>query len=126
MDIAIRSYALIALFMLLTAVPVLAADVPVDVELVLAVDVSGSMDRDEQQVQRDGYVEAFRHADVLSAIRAGVTGKIAVTYIEWAGPQNQTVVVPWTVIDGADAGRKFSDTLAAAPISRFRGTSISG
>jgi hypothetical protein len=110
----------------MNAWPVLAKDTEVDLELVLAVDVSGSMDRDEQELQRNGYVEAFRHPDVLNAIGTGMTGRIAVAYIEWAGPQNQTVLVPWTVIDGADAGRKFAEQLAAAPLSRYRGTSISG
>jgi len=103
-----------------------AREAEVDLELVLAVDVSGSMDHDEQELQRNGYVEAFRHSDVISAIAAGMVGRIAVTYVEWAGPQNQTVILPWTMIDGAEAGRKFADQLEAAPISRFRGTSISG
>src|SRR5439155_14401309 len=62
----------------------------------------------------------------MSAIAAGTLGRIAVSYVEWAGSQIQTVIVPWTVIDGPDAGRKFSDAIAAAPMSRFRGTSISG
>jgi Protein of unknown function (DUF1194) len=103
-----------------------AGEAPVDLELVLAVDVSGSMDSDEQELQRAGYVEAFRDPDVMTAIAAGVHGKIAVTYVEWAGPANQTIIVPWRVIDGPEAGMRFADKLAAAPISRFRGTSISG
>src|SRR5262245_20255050 len=103
-----------------------AGETEVDLELVLAVDVSGSMDRDEQELQRNGYVEAFRHSDVIGAITAGMTGRIAATYVEWAGPRNQTVIVPWTLIDGAEAGRKFAEQLAAAPVSRYRGTSISG
>jgi hypothetical protein len=103
-----------------------AQETDVDLELVLAVDVSGSMDRDEQQLQRQGYVEAFRHPDVISAIGAGMLGRIAVTYIEWAGPGNQAIIVPWTVVDGAEAGGRLANKLATAPISRFRGTSISG
>ena len=57
----------------------------VDLQLVLAVDVSGSMDFYEQRVQRDGYVQAFRDPEVISAITSGPYGRIAVTYVHWAG-----------------------------------------
>jgi hypothetical protein len=117
---------ILAFVLLFSAVPASAKETDVDLELVLAVDVSGSMDRDEQELQRDGYVEAFRYPEVLSAISTGMLGRIAVSYVEWAGPTNQTVIVPWTVIDGAESGRRFAERLAAAPISRYRGTSISG
>ncbi len=102
-----------------------AADVPVDLELILAVDVSRSMDIDEQQLQRDGYVAALTHPDVLSAITEGRHGRIALSYVEWAGPETQYKVVDWRVIDGLAAGRAFAAELAQAPIQRFRGTSIS-
>src|SRR5439155_17993825 len=92
----------------LAALPIPAKDTDVDAELVLAVDVSGSMDEDEQRLQRSGYIDAFRHAAVMSAIAAGALGRIAVTYVEWAGPETQTVIVPWTVIDSPAAGRGFS------------------
>ena len=62
-----------------------AADLEVDVELVLAVDVSGSMDIEEAQVQRAGYVDALRHPDFINAVRDGLTGRIAISYFEWAG-----------------------------------------
>lgn len=101
-----------------------APDKPVDLELVLAVDISRSMDADEQALQRNGYVQAFRHEEVIEAISTGPHGRIAVSYVEWAGPAYQQVLVPWTVIDGAPAARAFADRLAAAPISRERGTSI--
>src|SRR3954452_16624034 len=97
--------------------PVVALDGDVDLALVLAVDVSGSMDRDEQELQRTGYVEAFRNAEVIAAIGQGVHGRIAVTYVEWAGPSSQSVILPWTVIENADGGRSFAAALAAAPIS---------
>lgn len=103
-----------------------AADVRVDLELVLAVDVSRSMDVDELGVQRDGYAAAFRHPDVISAIRSGPSQSIAVTYVEWAGPEHQVVVLPWTVIDGDAAARGFSDRLLNSPPGRYSGTSISG
>ena len=66
---------------------------PVDLELVLAVDVSRSMDPDEQELQRAGYVAAFRDREVLRAIRSGPVGGIAVSYVEWAGTGLQRVVL---------------------------------
>jgi hypothetical protein len=102
------------------------AQTPVDLELVLAVDVSWSMDYDEQILQRQGYVEAFRHGEVIRAIETGGWGRIAVTYVEWAGAELQRVVVPWTLIDGAAAAEAFAAALDEAPIGRMRRTSISG
>jgi len=96
-----------------------------DLELVIAVDVSLSMDLDEQRLQRDGYVAAFRDGEVHQAIASGPHGRIAATYLEWAGPPTQLVVIPWTILDGATAARAFADRLEAAPISRARMTSIS-
>jgi hypothetical protein len=103
-----------------------AEDVDVDMELVLAVDVSRSMDPGEQNLQRQGYIEAIQHPEVLAAIREGVLGRIAVTYGEWAGPGLQKVIVPWTLIDGADSAATFAGAIAARPISHLQGTSISG
>lgn len=102
-----------------------AADMPVDLELILAVDVSRSMDIDEQELQRDGYVAALTHPEVLTAIAQGRHGRIALSYVEWAGPETQYKVVDWRVIDGPDSARAFAGALAQAPIQRFRGTSIS-
>ena len=102
-----------------------AAQTAVDLELVLAVDVSLSMDIDEQRLQRDGYIAAFRDPEVHSAIASGPHGRIAVTYVEWAGPPTQQVVVGWTVIDGSASAGAFADKLQAAAISRARMTSIS-
>jgi hypothetical protein len=96
----------------------------VDVELVIAVDVSLSMDTDEQRLQRDGYVSAFRDPELHRAISAGAYRRIAVAYIEWAGPSSQNVVVPWTLIDSPAAALAFADRLAVLPISRLRLTSI--
>jgi hypothetical protein len=112
--------------LLLAAGPAAADDQRVDLELVLAVDVSGSMDDDEQVLQRNGYVEAIRSAEVMDAIRAGLTGRIALTYVEWAGPSAQRVVVPWQVVDGPGAAEQFAARLIAAPLGTMRGTSISG
>lgn len=98
--------------------------VTVDLHLVLAVDVSWSMDPEEQRLQRDGYVEAFRDRDVIKAIQSGPTGKIAVSYFEWAGPDIQFMVVPWVIVDNAAAAHRLADQLAERRISRHRMTSI--
>ena len=101
------------------------AQIAVDLELVLAVDISRSMDYDEQQLQRDGYVEALRHPEVVAAIRSGPIGRIAVTYVEWAGPLHQAMVVPWTMVASAAEAEAFAAAVGAAPLVRERGTSIS-
>lgn len=110
---------------LMTAVAA-SADEPVDLELVLAVDVSLSMDMEEQLLQREGYVRAFLDPMVIQAIESGVHGRIAVAYMEWAGAASQIITMNWTVIDGADSAADFSASLAEAPISRLRRTSVSG
>lgn len=101
------------------------AKAEVDLELALTVDISLSMDMDEQRLQRDGYVAAFRDPQIWAAIKSGSRGRIAVTYIEWAGPATQIDVLPWTLIDGSEAAQRFADALEAKPISRHRLTSIS-
>lgn len=101
------------------------AQQPVDLELVLAVDVSLSMDFEEQRVQREGYVAALRDPLVWRAIEGGGSGRIAITYFEWAGALIQQTVLPWTLIDSKVALDAFADRLAKAPISRGRMTSIS-
>ena len=102
------------------------AETEVDVALVLAVDVSRSMDDDEQRLQRNGFVEAFRSHVVHDAIRKGTSGRIAVVYVEWSGPGQQSVVVPWTQLDGPDSAIRFSERLAREPVGRIYSTSISG
>ncbi len=99
--------------------------VAVDLELVLAVDVSRSMDHHEQVLQRAGYVAAFRDAEVIRAIRSGPIGRISVTYVEWAGTGLQHVVLPWTLVDGPAAAQKVSEVLEFAPYEARRRTSIS-
>jgi hypothetical protein len=98
----------------------------VDLQLVLAVDVSGSMDLRERRFQRQGYVEAFAHPEVLEAIRSGPRGRIAVTYVEWASQTRQVVVVPWRVIGDEEEVLDFADDLARAPVNSGVRTSISG
>jgi hypothetical protein len=126
---AARALAAAVLAAFVAALPVAgkaASETEVDLALVLAVDVSRSMDDDEQKLQRDGFVEAFRARAVHDAIRKGTIGRIAVVYMEWSGPDQQTVVVPWTVVDGPERAAAFSDRLASAPIGRIFSTSISG
>ena len=108
------------------AAPNVAQAAEVDLELVLAVDVSRSMDTDELQVQRNGYIAAFRHPDVIAAIRSGPLGRIAVTYIEWSGSEIQMTVVPWTLIDDENTAQGFAARLSASVLRPYAGTSISG
>jgi hypothetical protein len=110
---------------LMTAAPALAEDLPVDLELVLAVDVSGSMDQEEQRLQRAGYIDALTHEHVVNAILSGPYQRIALTYVEWAGSSAQSVAVPWRVIDGPPAAQSFAEELAEVPFARIRHTSIS-
>jgi hypothetical protein len=98
----------------------------VDVLLVLAVDVSYSMDPDEQALQREGYIAALTSPEFMRALREGMHGKVAVTYFEWAGPFDQKIVVPWRLIDGPEAADSFVNEIAAAPYRRASRTSISG
>lgn len=97
-----------------------------DLELVLAVDISRSMDYEEHELQRDGYVEAFRHKDVINALVSGPEGRIAVTYMEWGGEGSAYQVIPWTLIDSQSAAHAFADRLAEEQIRGERRTSISG
>jgi Protein of unknown function (DUF1194) len=100
------------------------AQTEVDVALVLAGDVSGSMAHD-LGAQRDGFVAAFRSPAIVEAIHAGELGRIAVTYVEWAGPQQRWVVVPWTFVDDRASADAFADHLAAQPPVKGYRTSIS-
>jgi len=100
--------------------------VPVDVELVLAVDISYSMDPEEQALQREGYIKALTSNEFLQALRQGINGKIAVTYFEWAGHAERRVVVPWRLIEGPESADAFAGEIAAAPYRRAARTSIAG
>lgn len=100
--------------------------IPVDVELVIAVDVSYSMDPDEQALQREGYVMALTSREFLRALREGANGKIAVTYFEWAGGNDQKIVMPWRLIDGPESADAVAAEIARAPYRRASRTSISG
>jgi hypothetical protein len=103
-----------------------AETIAVDVELVLAVDISHSMDEREFALQRAGYVEALRHPDFIKAVRSGVKGRIALAYFEWAGTVRDDALIAWQVIDNAESANAFADKIEARPFRSFRGTSISG
>ncbi len=98
----------------------------VDLELVLAVDVSQSMDYEEHLIQRQGYIEAFRHDDVIDSIVYGSRNGMVVTYFEWGDAYDQTVVIPWTLIQTREDAHRFADMLENRPINPKRRTSISG
>jgi hypothetical protein len=99
-------------------------EVPVDLELVLASDVSASIDAEEAALQRAGYLAALTNREVIDTIRKGALGRIAVIYIEWAG--GQQTVVDWTVIEDMASARAFAVALQTAPLSSGANTSISG
>jgi hypothetical protein len=101
-----------------------AAGEPVDLELVLAVDVSGSIDDTEARVQREGYIAAFRDPRVVEAIEHGMLGRIAVAYYEWAGFGHIRVIADWTLIDDRQSAEAFADGLARLPPQTARRTAI--
>jgi hypothetical protein len=98
----------------------------VDVELVLAVDVSYSMDMDELAVQREGYAQALVSREFLQALRSLPNGKISVTFFEWAASNDQKIIIPWRVIDGPETADAVAAEILKAPIRRASRTSISG
>ena len=115
------------LALLLAALPVAAQDKKeVDLALVLAIDISGSIDPDEARLQRQGYVEAFRDPFIVKAILGGNHGRIAVAYFEWSDAWVQKLLIDWTLLDSEAAIEAFARRLSDAPISIARRTSISG
>ena len=107
--------------------PQLSENLPsVDVELVLAVDVSYSMDMDELAIQREGYAQAIISKEFLQALKTGPNGKISVTYFEWAASSDQKIIIPWRVIDGPETADAVANEIMKTPIRRASRTSISG
>jgi hypothetical protein len=98
----------------------------VDVQLILAVDVSYSMDMDELAIQREGYAQALVSREFLQALKTGPTGKVAVTYFEWAASSDQKIIIPWRVIDGPESADAVAAEILKTPIRRASRTSISG
>lgn len=98
----------------------------VDLELILAIDVSGSIDEEEAALQRQGYLQALVDPQVIAAVSGGPKRKIGITYIEWAGYHYQRLVVEWAVISDKASAEAFVAKLNAVPVSTERWTSISG
>lgn len=98
---------------------------PVDLELVIATDVSRSIDHQEALLQREGVAAAFRSPEVINAIKSGILGKIAVAYIDYSSRPYNQVIVDWTQIANAANAEAFVTKLLDAPLSHGRRTSIS-
>jgi hypothetical protein len=107
-------------------VPAAAAAEKVDLLLVLAADVSRSIDGAKFQLQREGYAAAVSDPQVLDAVRSGPNGRIGLTFVEWSGAGSQRVLVDWTIIADAASAKGFGDRLLEAPRSFADRTSISG
>jgi hypothetical protein len=122
----IRSLLVALLLAVATFSPAAAQKMPVDIELILAIDVSGSIDPVEARMQRDGYYAALTSPKVVRAIESGVLGRIGLIYMEWAGAHYQRTVIDWTLIDNAESARQFITRLADVPPTTQRWTSISG
>jgi hypothetical protein len=98
----------------------------VDVELVLATDISYSMDMDELAIQREGYAQAIVSKEFLQALKALPNGKIAITYFEWAASSDQKIIIPWRLIDGPETADAVANEIMKIPVRRASRTSISG
>src|ERR1700683_4164461 len=98
--------------------------IAVDAELVIAVDVSNSMDPEEQALQREGYILGLTSPEFLQAVRMGSTARIAITYFEWAAIYDQKVILPWRMIDGPAAAQAAAEEIRRTPYRRAPRTSI--
>jgi hypothetical protein len=98
----------------------------VDLELVIAVDISYSMDLDELAVQREGYAQAIVSKEFLQAMKSGPNSKVAVTYFEWSASSDQKIIIPWRVIDGPESADAVANEIMKTPVRRGSRTSISG
>jgi hypothetical protein len=118
---------LLAVFLPAASLPGIALGAPpVDLALVLAVDVSASVTDDRYALQRNGFAAAFRDDAVIDAIGSGERHAIAVTLVQWSGPSSERQVIGWTIIDGAASGRALGAALEEAPRAFSDFTSISG
>lgn len=119
-----RFIAAIVALVLAPLMPAKAEDV--DVQLLLAIDVSGSIDNEEAKLQRQGYIDAFADERILRAIASGPKGRIAVAYYEWSDSVYQRLVVDWTIVSDRASAEAFAKKLQEASISIATRTSISG
>lgn len=118
-------YALLAVALFFPLSAAAAQTEPVDLNLVIAVDISDSIDADELQMQREGYIAAFEDAEIVQAIKGGRYGRIAVSYFEWSDATDQTLVVDWMIIRDQASARAFTTELTRAPVRKGHFTSIS-
>ncbi len=117
----------LVLLLAIWAGPMAAQDrVEVDIELFLAVDVSRSMQPFELEIQRRGYAAALTSDEVAGAIASGLLGRIAITYVEWAGAYDQRTIVPWTLIATPQDAARVATQITANYSDALRRTSISG
>jgi len=126
-----RPFRIVAILFLLATAPAavgwrVAAAAPVDLELVLAIDISRSVDDEEARLQREGYIAAFQDRRVIDAIQSGAVGAIAVAYVEWAGAGYQRTMIDWTLIKDSETAAAFTAKIAALPRVSAGWTSISG
>jgi hypothetical protein len=115
----------------LLALPAESAPAPsgvrqVDLKLVIATDVSRSINDEEADIQREGMAEAFTSPEVIKAIESGALGRIAVSMLDWSSPEFNRVVLDWTIIDGKNSAAEFANQIRNAPRTPGRRTSISG
>lgn len=122
-----RGSARAMLALILAAYPIVTARTaePVDLELVIATDVSYSIDAEEARLQREGIIAAFRSPEVIGAIRGGALGRIGVAYIDFSSRPFNKVVIDWQIIEDQASAHSFADKLARAPANRGQSTSIS-
>jgi len=123
---ALIACCLLAVAGLFTSAQPARAQTPVDLELILAVDASRSIDDYEYRLQREGYARALRDKAVVEAILSGERQRIALAYVEWGSAIQQKVIIDWQVIDGKAAAEKFAKDLLAAPRAFYGSTSVSG
>ena len=119
-----RLVALVFGFLIVGAGSVLAQQ-PVDLELVLAADGSGSIYDEELRLQREGYARAEQNLRVLEALTGGIYAKSVITYVEWGSAESQHTIVDWTVIDGSETAAAFGKALVGAPRQAWSFNSIS-
>src|ERR1041384_1362920 len=120
-----RWIAIVVAAMLNASAPARAAE-PVDLLLVLAADVSRSVDATKFELQRNGYAAAITNPRVLDAIRSGPHGRIGVAFVEWSGAAAQKTIIDWTIVSGMPSAQNFSAQLAEAQRPFNDRTSISG
>ena len=122
--ISVFRYMLTLMALVLTQIPLARAAEQVDLLLVLAMDVSRSMDQAKFELQRQGYAAAISNPQVLDAIESGPHQKIAICFIDWSAPFEQKLVIDWSLIDGPASASRFADLIVEAPRSFYNSTSI--